>query len=106
VGSEMCIRDRPASALAECLVGAYRIGAAAVKTTEAFVASIVDRVHDIDAAVAREAARLRARHKSLLLPDAFVLAVGVVLDADAVLTADARWAKVDSRVRVLVGRPR
>jgi len=94
----------PASVLAECLVGAYRVGAAAVKATEAFVASIADRVHDIDAAVAREAARLRAQHRSLLMPDAFVIAVGVVLSADSVLTADARWAKIDSRVRVITGR--
>src|ERR1700737_5199020 len=61
----------PASALAECLVGAYRMGAAAVKTTEAFVASIVDRVHDVDAGVAREAGALGAPLSLFLLPALF-----------------------------------
>jgi predicted nucleic acid-binding protein len=91
----------PASALAEVLVGASRLGPSAVRTTEAFVDTIVDEVHVIDRAVARAAAQYRSSHRSLRLPDAFVLAVGSTLSADAVLTADTRWAKVDRRVRVI-----
>ncbi len=91
----------PASALAEVLVGASRIGPAAVRTTEAFVDAIVDQVYDIDRSVARAAAGYRARHASVRLPDAFVLAVGATLNADTVLTADKRWGKVDPRVRVI-----
>lgn len=91
----------PASALAEVLVGASRLGAGAVRTTEAFVDAIVDQVHSIDRSVARTAAAYRSTHKSIRLPDAFVLAVGATLNADAVLTADTRWAKVDRRVHVI-----
>jgi predicted nucleic acid-binding protein len=91
----------PASALAEVLVGASRLGPNAVRTSEAFVDAIVDEVHVIDRAVARSAALYRSSHKSLRLPDAFVLAVASTLSADAVLTADTRWAKVDRRVRVI-----
>ncbi|HLQ61238.1 MAG TPA: PIN domain-containing protein [Candidatus Acidoferrales bacterium] len=91
----------PASALAEVLVGASRLGARAVRKTEAFVDAVVDRVEAIDRAAARTAAGYRARQSSLRLPDAFVLAVGSILKADAVLTADSRWAKVDRRVDVI-----
>jgi len=91
----------PASALAEVLVGASRLGSGAVRTTEAFVDAIVDQVHSIDRSVARSAAVYRSAHKSIRLPDAFVLAVGATLNADTVLTADTRWAKLDRRVHVI-----
>lgn len=96
----------PASALAEVLVGASRVGAAAVRTTEAFVDSVVDSIQDIDRGIARSAASYRARFASLRLPDALVIAVGSVTNADAVLTADQRWSRVDRRVRVLRSRIR
>lgn len=91
----------PASALAEVLVGASRMGPGAVRKTEAFVDAIVDAVHDIDRAVAREAAGLRTRHESLRLPDALVLAAGRVMNAVQILTADQRWSGVDKRVQLL-----
>ena len=91
----------PASALAEVLVGATRLGAEAIRTTEAFVNSLVDLVYPIDRDVARVAAALRASHKSLRLPDALVLAVGRVTDASVILTADARWRSIEKRVQVL-----
>jgi predicted nucleic acid-binding protein len=91
----------PASAFAEVLVGASRLGAEAVKRTEAFVDSVVDVVHPIDREVAKVAAALRARHSSLRLPDALVLAVGRVAGASAVLTADSRWRSVDKRVQIV-----
>ena len=91
----------PASAFAEVLVGASRLGAEAIRTTEAFVDSVVDIVHPIDRDVARAAAALRASHKSLRLPDALVLAVGRVTDASSILTADARWRRVEKRVQVI-----
>ena len=91
----------PASALAEVLVGASRLGGEAVGRTEAFVDAIIDDVHPIDRETARAAAELRARHRSLRLPDAFVLAVGKILQASAVLTADQAWQRVDPRVRVI-----
>jgi PIN domain nuclease of toxin-antitoxin system len=83
------------------LVGASRLGAEAIRTTEAFVDSVVDVVYPIDRDVARVAAALRARHRSLRLPDALVLAVGRVSRASSILTADARWNRIDKRVEVV-----
>ncbi len=91
----------PASAFAEVLVGASRLGSEAVRRTEAFVGSVVDVVQPIDRDVAKVAAALRAGHKSLRLPDAMVLAVGRVTAAPAILTADSRWSGVDKRVRIV-----
>lgn len=91
----------PATALAEVLVGASRLGPEAVRRTEAFVDSVVDHVQPIDRDVARVAAGLRAGHRSLRLPDALVLAVGRVVEASSTLTADARWRTVDRRVQVV-----
>ena len=45
----------------------------------------------LDREVARRAATLRARHPSLRLPDALVIATAVELDADHLLTTDQRW---------------
>ncbi len=91
----------PCSALAEVLVGASRIGAQAVARVEAFVDAVIDEVHPIDRRAARVAAALRANHRGLRLPDAFVLAVGDVLAAQTVLTADQAWSGIDPRVRVI-----
>jgi predicted nucleic acid-binding protein len=98
-------RDRlvlPASALAEMLVGACRLGQTAVASTEEFVDAVIDAVQPIDRAVARSAASYRARRSGLRLPDALVLAVGEVIDADTVYTADARWKGWDRRVQVIL----
>ena len=52
---------------------------------------------------AREAARLRGLHRPWLrMPDALVLATGL-LRAAAVLTGDARWAKISPLARVVAG---
>ena len=91
----------PATVLAEVLVGASRVGSDAVRTAEEFIDGIVDSVHDIDRSVARAAATYRARYNSLRLPDALVIAVGSVLDAQAILTADKKWSRTDRRVRVI-----
>ena len=91
----------PASAFAEVLVGASRVGPTAVETTEAFVDSLIDQVYPIDRAVAKDAARLRSQSKAVRLPDALVVAVGRVINATAILTADARWEGLDRRVEVI-----
>jgi PIN domain nuclease of toxin-antitoxin system len=83
------------------LVGASRLGAEAIRTTEKFVDSVVDVVYPIDRDVARVAAALRASHRSLRLPDALVVAVGRVTGASSILTADARWNRIDKRVHVV-----
>src|SRR5260370_41826360 len=90
----------PASALAEVLVGASRLGADAVRTTEAFVDTIVDQVQNIDRSVARSAAGYRSGHKALRLPETCVLTVVTPIKADAILTTDPECAKEDLRSRL------
>ncbi len=75
----------PASVLAEVLVGVARLGEEELdqrrnQIVAAFGLSVV-----LDESVAVSAARLRATHRSLRLPDAIVLATAEVLDAQAVL---------------------
>lgn len=81
----------PGSALAEVLVGPSRHGAQAVATVRELIARVPFEVGPLDEPVAVAAADLRARHKSLRLPDALVIATAVVRDADVVLTTDRRW---------------
>ena len=90
----------PASAFAEVLVGASRLGPSAVRKTEAFVDSVIDVVQPIDRQIAKEAAALRSRYEGIRLPDALVLAVGRIVNASAILTADAR-KRVDRRVELI-----
>ena len=51
----------------------------------------------VGAAIADEAAALKARHRSLSMPDAIALVVARVVDADVVWTFDRRWLSVDPR---------
>ncbi len=92
----------PASAYAEILVAPYRRGAEAVATVDAFVDALPARVEPATRAVAAMAAGLRARHGSgLRLPDALVVATGVVLGAARVVTTDAGWPHLPVRVEVV-----
>jgi predicted nucleic acid-binding protein len=95
----------PASAYAEMLVGPYRSGAKAVAAFESFLADFAIRIEPITATIARAAARLRGRSKSLRLPDALVLATADELGAEMVLTGDASWAR-SRRVKVIRARDR
>jgi predicted nucleic acid-binding protein len=80
-----------ASALAECLVGPSRRGERAVATvTDLFDRLPIDIVA-LDAATARRAAALRARHAALRLPDALVIATACERSADQLVTTDRRW---------------
>ena len=94
----------PASAYAEMLVGPYRSGAKAVAEIELFFADFAIRIEPITVTIARAAARLRGRSKSLRLPDALVLATADELGAEMVLTGDASWARSSRRVKVLRAR--
>ena len=88
----------PASAYAETLVAPARVGA--LETAREKIAGLGIEIVAVDTQMAEVAARLRGRRRRLRLPDALVLACGEVLDADAVLTADARWRRLP-RVRVV-----
>jgi PIN domain nuclease of toxin-antitoxin system len=93
-------RILPASAYAEVLVDPWRRGVEAVGAVRRFVSDLGIRIEPLTADVAERAARLRARHRSLRLPDALVLATADVLDAD-VLTCDRTWARLTRRARVI-----
>ena len=91
----------PATAYAEVLVAPARRGAAAVDRVDEALAALALRVEPVTPAIARAAATLRARHRSLRLPDALVLATADVLGAANVLTADRAWSRISRKVRVV-----
>ena len=45
----------------------------------------------LDTEIAVAAARLRARHRSLRLPDALVIATAMLAGADQLVTTDRKW---------------
>ena len=90
----------PASAYAEILVDPWRRGLAAVAVVRQFVTDLGIRIEPLTADVAERAARLRAGHGALRLPDALVLATADALDA-TVLTCDRAWRHVSRRARVI-----
>ncbi|HEY1617465.1 MAG TPA: PIN domain-containing protein [Streptosporangiaceae bacterium] len=91
----------PASVLAEVLVGAARRGEAALGATRQRTVAAFGSPYPVDEEVAAAAARRRARHRTLRLPDALVLATADAAGADEVLTGDKRWAGLDERVQVI-----
>jgi predicted nucleic acid-binding protein len=80
----------PASVLAEVLVRPYSRGPEVVERVERFLADLRVRIHPLDAPVAHAAARLRASHTSVRLPDALTLGTASVVGG-TVLTTDRRW---------------
>jgi predicted nucleic acid-binding protein len=90
----------PASVLSEAMVGGYRNGTATELHRR--IIGLFGPVRLPDEEIALKAAELRARHRSLRLPDALVIATGVV-DNAMVLTCDKRLAAVDPRVQVVGG---
>ena len=88
----------PASVLSESMVGGYRKGTATDMRRR--IVGLFGPVRVLDEEVALTAAELRGRHRSLRLPDALVIATGIVDDA-VVLTCDKRLAAVDPRVQIV-----
>ncbi|MCC5607465.1 type II toxin-antitoxin system VapC family toxin [Nostoc sp. CHAB 5834] len=87
--------------LSECLVGAIRLGLADLE--QAFVDVLQQEqvvFVDINAAIAREAARIRVRY-NLQLPDALQVAAAIIASCEAFLTNDAALKRV-TELRVLV----
>ena len=85
-----------ATTRAEILVGPAGAGDKALTAARDF-ADGCDTV-PVSAAIADDAASLKARHRGLSLPDAISLVVANLIDADAVWTFDRRWREVDRRV--------
>jgi predicted nucleic acid-binding protein len=96
--SNLCL---PSSVLAEVLVSTARYSDDAVDPLRTQLRKIFGHARVVDDEVAVQAAKLRAQHRSLRLPDALVIATGIVDDAEVILTGDKRWAGVDQRVQVL-----
>jgi predicted nucleic acid-binding protein len=90
-----------ATTFLELLVGAYRRGERKAETVKVFVRTLPIRIEPVTPAIADAAARLRARHRALAVPDALTLAIADVIGADTVLTADRRWRTLSPRVRVV-----
>jgi predicted nucleic acid-binding protein len=80
-----------ASVYAEVLVGPLRVGRA--EEVDAFFAEARIAVVEIDRAVAHRAARLRADHRGLRLPDALALASALASGA-RLLTFDERLGRI------------
>ncbi len=81
----------PASAFAEVLVGPSRKGPKVVAPVQALVRRVPLEIQPLDADIAVAAAALRARHTSLKLPDALVIATADHLNADHLVTTDRKW---------------
>jgi predicted nucleic acid-binding protein len=92
----------PASAYAEILVAPFRHGPEASAAIDEFLDALPASVEPATRDIARQAAELRARHGNRLrLPDAVVVATGIVLDADRIVTTDGRWPELGVRVELI-----
>lgn len=85
-----------ASALAECLVGPARRGPQAIELVRTVIDRLPASVVALDVEIATRAAVLRARHRSLRLPDALVIATAATSEADRLITTDRKWPTVKS----------
>ena len=83
--------EASASVYAESLVAPFRSGGRSVEVVVDFFARFPVAILPVDHDIAAEAARLRAFHSSLRLPDALVLATAVRRRADRLVTTDGRW---------------
>lgn len=81
----------PASAYAEVLVRPAALDPDTVKRADGALDSMAISVAVANRSIARGAAGLRARYPRLRLPDAFVIATALELDADHLLTTDQYW---------------
>jgi predicted nucleic acid-binding protein len=87
-----------ATTRAEILVGPARVGGKTLAAARDFADGC--ETVPVSAAIADDAATLKARHRGLSLPDAIALVVGEMLDADAVWTFAKRWRDVHQRVTI------
>jgi predicted nucleic acid-binding protein len=95
----------PASAFAEILVGPSRKGTVAIAAVRDLVDRVPIAVEPIDEEIAVAAAAIRARHRSLKLPDALVIATAGHLDADHLITTDGEWpSRSKLKLRALISQ--
>lgn len=92
-----------ASAFAECLVGPHRRGKASVLVVHNLIERLPITVVSLDLDTASMAARVRAQHVSLRLPDALVIATAVHHAADRLITTDGKWPTASSmKVKLVI----
>lgn len=92
----------PASAYAEILVAPLRTSPGSGDAVDDFLEALPASVEPATRRIARQAAELRARHGNRLrLPDALVVATAITLQADLVVTTDARWPDLGISVEVI-----
>jgi predicted nucleic acid-binding protein len=84
----------PASAYAELLVRPTRRGPSIVARYDEALDAMGISVEIVNRDIARAAAVLRARHRSLRLPDALAIATAIHFDADHLLTTDRGWRRL------------
>ena len=80
-----------ASALAECLVGPARRGESAVDAVRTIIDRFPIEIISLDIEIATTAAKIRAAHRALRLPDAFIIATAIEQAADHLVTTDRKW---------------
>jgi predicted nucleic acid-binding protein len=80
-----------ASALAECSVGPARRGEPALDAVRNLVDRLPISIIPLDFEIATTAARLRASHPAIRLPDALVIATAIDQAADQLITTDRKW---------------
>lgn len=80
-----------ASAFAECLVGPSRRDQRATEIVNDLFIRVPIEIVPLDAPIARLAAGIRAKHRSMRLPDALVVATAAHATADRLVTTDRRW---------------
>jgi predicted nucleic acid-binding protein len=95
-GDELMI---PASAYSEALVRPARAGR--LEEAKTVVSALLMEVVPLTQPIAEMAAMLRARHQSLRLPDALVIATGTHLGAGSILTGDTRWRGLAASIEVV-----
>jgi predicted nucleic acid-binding protein len=89
----------PASALAETLVKPAAQGRLA--SGRAAVDALLVRIEPLTDDIAEVAAQMRAKHRTLRLPDALVIATAEHLAADELVTADRRWRRLSPLVQLI-----
>lgn len=79
----------------EVLTGVLRQGKLSEAAFREHVERVTEMIAPVDVAIASTAASFRARDRSLLTPDALIVATAKHVGADALLTADRRLKRVD-----------
>ncbi len=93
----------PVAAYAEFMVRSYQEDdVSMIAFRDGLVDAIPARVEPATRETGRQAAAIRARHgRHVKLPHALIIATAIVVGADRILTADARWPAQDVPVTVL-----